>query len=355
VTPKSIKIWNSSQNSELTYKSIPKNTIERVNKTKNIYKDSTMSMKKLKRRDFLKLGGFLTAGMFLPDSFTSVFAEGLEIIQEGKVKIVWIQGQSCSGCSVSLLNSNDPEPFDLLTKVISLVFHQTVGAAQGHTAMDVLAKLERMKGYILVIEGSIPDKIPEACMIDSRPISVILERLIPNASYVLAAGTCAAFGGIPGAEGNSTGAISTEAFMKKNGMPIKNRLLNIPSCPCHPKSIVGTLAYLAVKGYPQKINTNLLTPNMFYGVSTHDECPRYHYYERKMFAKYLGDPKGCLFKLGCLGQISYTNCPHRQWNGGVNWCIRAAAPCIGCSSPDFAKRKDYPFYRKNEHNLDDNI
>jgi hydrogenase small subunit len=135
--------------------------------------------------------------------------------------------------------------------------------------------------------------------------------------------------------------------MEKNGMPTKGVLINCPACPIHPKPVIGTLAYVAAKGYPEA-DPELQTPKMFYGHSTHDQCPRYHYYERKIFAQYLGDPNGCLFKLGCLGPLTHTECPHRQWNTGVNWCIRASAPCIGCSSQYFAKKKDFPFYRKSE-------
>ena len=86
---------------------------------------------------------------------------------------------------------------------------------------------------------------------------------------------------------------------------------------------------------------------MFYAHSVHDECPRYHYWEKEIFAKHFGD-EGCLFKLGCLGPLSHTRCPRRQWNGGVNWCIRAAAPCVSCTSEFFARKRDFPFYRKGE-------
>ncbi len=306
-----------------------------------------MHINRLDRREFLKLGGFLAAGTLF--ATREVFATGLENIQKGLVRVVWVQGQSCSGCSVSLLNTIDPGPEVLLTRLISLVFHQTVGAAQGRTAMEVLAKSEKEGGYILVIEGAIPMKMPEACTIAGIPVTEIIKSLIPKAIAVVAAGTCAAFGGIPAAEGNPTGAVSVREFMEKQGMKIKNRLVNLPSCPNHPKSMVGTIAYVAVKGYPEKVHPDLLTPNLFYSHSTHDECPRYHYYERKIFSQYLGDPNGCLFQLGCLGPLTYTLCPHIQWNSGVNWCIRAAAPCIGCSSPDFVKKKDFALYRKTEN------
>lgn len=200
---------------------------------------------------------------------------------------------------------------------------------------------------MLVVEGSLPLDMPEACMIGESTEEHLLLKPVPRAKAIVAADTCATFGGMPAAEGNQTGAAGVSQFMAKHNLPIQGRLINCPSCPVHPKCLIGTLAYVAAKGYPQ-VNPKLLTPLMFYGHSTHDECPRYPYYERKIFAKYLRDPQGCLFEPGCLGPISYTECPHRQWNTGVNRCIRASAPCIGCSSPHFGKRKDFRFYRKGE-------
>ena len=307
-----------------------------------------MNIKGLSRREFLKLGSIFAAGALMPASAIKVFASGFENIQQGLVKIIWLQGQSCSGCSVSLLNTCSPDPADLLTRYISLVFHQTIGAAQGHTAMEILDTMGRQDGYIVVVEGSIPMKMPEACTMGGRPFADILKQLLPNAAFVVAEGTCAAFGGIPAAEGNPTGSVSVQEFMAAHHMATDKRLLNLPGCPGHPISIVGTLAYLAAKGYPDQVHPKLLTPDMFFKNSTHDECPRYHYYERETFATHLGDPNGCLFKVGCLGPLTYNQCPHRQWNSSVNWCIRAAAPCIGCSSPEFARHKKMAFYRKGE-------
>lgn len=303
------------------------------------------------RRDFLKLAGMLAASAALPDSMVQVLANGLEKMAL-HTPVIWLQGQSCSGDSVSLLNTCNPEPADLLTRYISLVMHQNVGAAQGQTFMDILKKAETSNDYMLVIEGSIPLKMPQACVIGGRTFEDILLKLAPNAKGILAIGTCAAFGGIPAAEDNETGAGSVKDFMVKHNLDWKQKLVNCPSCPTHPKSIVGTLAYMASKGYPP-VDPELLAPKIFYGTSTHDQCPRYHYYERKIYARHFGDPEGCLFKLGCLGSLTYTQCPHRQWNSGVNWCIRASAPCIGCSSPKFSKQKDFPFYRigEKEHSV----
>jgi hydrogenase small subunit len=43
--------------------------------------------------------------------------------------------------------------------------------------------------------------------------------------------------------------------------------------------------------------------------------------------------------------VAYADCPLRLWNGGVNWCINAGSPCIGCCEfgfPDVVS----PLYQK---------
>jgi len=304
-------------------------------------------MGNLTRRDFLRLSGLIAAAAGLSAPQARAVAAGLQRLASGTPRVVWLQGQSCSGCSVSLLNTDQPGPVELLTEYISLVFHQTVGAAQGDNVAQVLTDAQQTGEFFLVVEGSIPAAMPEACMVAGRPVAAWIEDLARKAKAVVAVGTCATFGGIPAAEGNPTGAVGVSEYLRSKGIDPRGLVVNCPSCPTHPDAIVGTLAYVAGAGYPP-VDPELLTPKMYYSHSTHDDCPRFHYYSKQVFAKRFGDQEGCLFKLGCLGPLTFTECPRRQWNGGTNWCIRAAAPCVGCSSPHFAKYRDFPFYRKGE-------
>jgi hydrogenase small subunit len=303
-------------------------------------------MSQFSRREVLKLGALLAAGLGLDSTYAAAFADGLQKISAGQAKVLWLQGMSCSGCSVSFLNSAEPGPAEILTSMISLVYHSTISAAQGADAMRVIDQVIAGNDFLLAVEGSVPTTMPESCTMGGRTFEAILTPALKNAKAVVALGTCASFGGIPAAEGNPTGAVGLKDFMEKKGISYQNRLLNCPGCPIHPEEIWGTLAYVVSKGYPA-VHPKLLTPNMFYAHSVHDECPRFHYWEKEQFAKHFGE-EGCLFKLGCLGPLSHTSCPRRQWNSGTNWCVRAAAPCIGCTSEHFAKRRDFPFYRKGE-------
>jgi hydrogenase small subunit len=53
--------------------------------------------------------------------------------------------------------------------------------------------------------------------------------------------------------------------------------------------------------------------------------------------------------LGCKGKKTYSDCPMRRWNSsgpgqfGVNWCIGARSPCLGCVNPTFPDGMS-PFY-----------
>jgi hydrogenase small subunit len=86
-------------------------------------------------------------------------------------------------------------------------------------------------------------------------------------------------------------------------------------------------------------------PLAYFSKSMHEQCPRFNEYEREDFATTFGQD-GCLFKLGCAGPITQTDCNIRGWNGGVNSCIRAGSPCIGCGGENFAAKAAYPFITK---------
>lgn len=295
------------------------------------------------RREFIKVGSRLAVAMGLGAQAIPDIAEALENIATGRVEVLWIQAQSCSGCTISMIDSEAPGPAELLTRYISLLFHHTLSAATGEKCMDIIDATSRKGGHILVVEGSIPAGMPEACMIGHRSINDVVEKAAEHASYVIAIGTCAAFGGIPAAENNPTGSVSVPLFLEQR--KINTPTLAIPGCPTHPDWFVGSLVYLVKFGLPELDSLN--RPKMYFGETNHNKCPRFYDYERANFARKFSDP-GCLFELGCLGVVTYADCTLRDRNGGVNNCIKAGAPCIGCTSEIFAMNRSLPIYRKGE-------
>lgn len=297
------------------------------------------------RREFVKISTKLVAVMGLGSSAIPGIAEALENIAEGRVKVIWLQAQSCSGCTISMIDSEAPGPAELLTKYISLLFHHTLSAASGDVCMEILANTAEKGGHILVVEGAIPAGMPEACMIGHKSINDVVLASAKTASHVITIGACSSFGGIPAAKGNPTGSISVPEFLERNNVNVPT--IVIPGCPSHPDWFVGTLVYLVKFGLPPMDDLN--RPLMFFSKTNHHSCPRFFDYERANFAKKFSD-EGCLFELGCLGVVTYADCTLRDRNGGVNNCIKAGAPCVGCSSEMFALDPALPFYRKGEKN-----
>jgi hydrogenase small subunit len=298
---------------------------------------------KMDRRAFLKDAGFLVAGMGLSPLWKPRFAAALEQMASGRAPLLWLQGQACSGCSVSLLNSESPGPADLVTRYLSIYFHQTLSAATGDAAQEAVEAAVDAGGYILVVEGAVPLALPEACEIAQEPFSELLVRAARGAQAVAAVGTCAAFGGIPSAPPNPTGAAPVSAALKQ--AHLSTPLLNLPGCPAHPAWMVGNLVHLLKVGVPEI--DDLRRPLRTYGQLLHAQCPHFAHYQREEFAPRLG-ADGCLFKIGCQGVVTQADCSYRGWNGGVNWCVRSRAPCVGCARPEFAQNPGYAFYRLNE-------
>jgi hydrogenase small subunit len=255
--------------------------------------------------------------------------------------VLWLQGQSCSGCSVSLLNSDTLSPLTLLTRHICLQFHQTLASATGHQAVQAVNLAIERGGFVLLVEGSVPAKMPSACVFGEEAFADQLTRAARRAKAVVALGTCASFGGIPAAERNPTGATGIAAFLRAQN--ITTPTVNIPGCPFHPDWLVGTVVHLLKFGLP-RLDT-LGRPEAFFSRLLHDQCPRFADYERENFAKAFGED-GCLFKLGCLGVLTRSDCNLRSFNS-VSSCIRAGAPCIGCAGEGFAARADLAFVTKN--------
>ena len=297
------------------------------------------------RRELMKAGAALAASCGLTDCYARVFAQGLERLALGRLRVLWMQAQTCAGCSISLLNAHSPTFLEAIAERVHLVFHPTLSGVQGSQAMHRIEEASRApEPFVLVVEGAIPARMPEACRVAGRPVAERLRPLLDQARFVVAVGTCASYGGIPSAEGNATGAVSVKEFLEQTGGVVRDRLVHCPGCPCHPDELLATLAHLAARGYPA-VRSGLLTPVMFSAGRVHDECPRFSMHNLRVFATHFGDGEGCLFPLGCQGLDVQADCPRRQWNSHVNWCIQASAPCIGCNQPQFGKSRSTPFYR----------
>jgi len=307
--------------------------------------DEQQMKKGVSRRTFLKAVSGTAAGIGISQMFNPALVSAIEKALKTH-PVLWIQGQGCTGCSVSLLNSVDPSIADILLKVISLQYHPTVMASEGHTALENLyAVAKEYKGkFSLVVEGAIPLAADgKYCMVgelNNKEITMVdlTKEMGAMAGSVLAIGTCATYGGIPAAKGNVTGATGVTAVFKKYG--IKTPVVNIPGCPSHPDWIVGSIVHLLTKGLPELDSDG--RPKLFFGENIHDNCPHLKEYDAGKMAAKFSEPNGCRVELGCKGPSTNADCFKRKWNSGLNWCVDNAV-CIGCVEPGFPDTKS-PFY-----------
>ena len=264
-----------------------------------------------------------------------------------EIPAVWIAGGTCGGCSVSVLNAVAPSIKNVLIdelvpgRHISLKFHTNISAGSGDPVIKVIENVgeKNENEFLLIVEGAVSTAEEGIfCSVgekNHRPVAFRqwVVDLGKKAMAVIALGTCSAFGGIPGGRPNPSGVRAVMDIFKEE--KIKTPLINIPGCPPHPDWFIGTVAKILIMGLPKAEELDdWLRPKEFYGTLIHENCPRRPYFDEGKFAKKFGDP-GCLYELGCKGPITYADCPLRQWNNGVNWCIRAGMGCQGCTQPEF--------------------
>lgn len=256
-----------------------------------------------------------------------------------KLNLIWLEATGCSGNIISMLNANDPDIYYFLKNVVDLRYNNSLMAAEGQMAyQQFLATLDTE--FILVVEGAVSTKERGRYSIlannNGVPVTAMemISQAASKAKYVVAVGTCACYGGISAARPNPSGSLSLQDYLDK-------AVIKVPGCPGHPEWVIGTIAYLVNFGVPELDEQG--RPLLFYGITIHDNCSRRSYFDKGIFADTLGD-KACMFKLGCRGPITRTDCPIRKWNDRTNWPIGDNTPCIGCARQGFPDGME-PFVR----------
>ncbi len=296
----------------------------------------------ISRRDFIEFCAGVAALLGLPKSAAAEIAKALETTL--KPSVVWLEFQDCAGCTESFLRASKPSAADVILDLLSVDYHETIMAAAGsHAEAAREAVRANQKGkYIVVVEGSIPTGANGAYnTIGGKSALQIAEEMCKDALAVIAVGTCAAYGGLPAAAPNPTGALSIGDAVSG----IKN-LINLPACPVNAENITALITYfLTYNKWPAL--DGLGRPLFAYGKSIHDNCERRAHFDAGQYVEAWGDQGHrlgfCLYKMGCKGPATFHNCPNVGWNDNTNWPIGCGHPCIGCSEPAFWDRMT-PFY-----------
>ncbi len=286
----------------------------------------------ISRRSFLKFCATTASVMALPPSMVPVIAATLE--KAKRPSVIWLSFQECTGCAESLTRSNSATIEDLIFNVISLDYQHTLQACAGHFAEHIREEViaEHNGEFILIVDGSIPLKDGGVySTIAGMTNEQILKETAAHAAAIVSVGTCAAYGGIPKADPNPTGAVPVSDIIKDK--PI----INVPGCPPIPVVITGVLVQYLTFGLPEL--DHLGRPTAFYGKSIHDRCYRRPFYDKGLFAETFDDEGArqgwCLYKLGCKGPTTFNACATTKWNDGTSFPIESGHPCLGCSEPDF--------------------
>ena len=306
--------------------------------------------KGVSRRDFTKLCGAIAGAIgltYLPpmnvEGSNGKIAKGWQpanlvaqaLADKPRLPVIWLEFQDCAGCSEALTRSQSPTLVNLVLSQITVEYHETLSAAAGFQAEDAKsAAMEKYAGqYVLVVEGSVSPKDGGIyCTIGGKGSEQILREAAAGAAAIIATGNCAAYGGLPKADPNPTGAVSVLELI--NDKPI----INIPGCPAIPEVFTGVMAHFLVFGALPELD-HLLRPKTFYGVTVHDRCLRRPFYEAGKFANSFDDEGAregwCLYKLGCKGPTTYNACASMKWSGGLSFPVQSGHPCLGCSEPNF--------------------
>jgi len=287
---------------------------------------------KISRRDFLKWS--VAAGVALNIEFDLANVNTV-LAAETDPPIIWIQGAGCSGCTISTLNVTTPTTIDdVLLNKISMKYNSTIMTASGDLAMQTLdqSATQYKDQFILVIEGAVPTGASgNYCIVgEVNGVPLTMQQAVlkygPMAKYVVAAGTCASFGGVSAAFTNNTACKSAKTIL--TGITT-NPVVNLPGCPVHPTVLIQTLLDLILTGMPALDSNNRSTK--YFGATVHNTCPR----KGTGNASQIGSATGCFLSLGCNGTTTDNVCTSLKWNNGQSWCMNVNYPCIGCSNPTF--------------------
>ena len=282
--------------------------------------------------------------------------------EEALIHVLWINaGLSCDGDSVALTAATQPSVEEIalgaLPGLPKIAVHWPLidfecgpnGGADDFLEWFFKADRGELEPFVLVVEGSIPNEQLHDegywCGFGNNPAtgqpmttSEWLDRLAPKATAIVAAGTCATYGGIHAMAGNPTGCMGLADYLgwdfkSKGALPI----VNVPGCPIQPDNFMETLTwvlYHAAGAAPPPPLDHMLRPQWLFGKTVHEGCDRAAYYEQGDFAGDYNSPK-CQVKIGCWGPVVNCNVTKRGWMDGVGGCPNVGGVCIACTMPGF--------------------
>lgn len=311
--------------------------------------DELLAARGVSRRDFLGWCGSMAVMLGLGEAFAPEIAAAITTGAAGPQKpVVWLAQGLCTGCTESMAQIGFPDVATIVLDILSVNYWETLMAGAGESAEKAKAETIAAGGYLLVVEGAMMRGFGgNACRVAGKTGLDHLKEASANADAIIAVGSCAFDGGwvraVPGSA-KADGVGVKDVPDHTNG----KRIINLPACPVNPEWVVAIVIDNLLLGRVPALDSQG-RPKLIYGATIHDNCPRRGHFENGEFVEAFGtqaEAEGwCLYKMGCKGPQTLTNCPLVRWNRKASWCVESGSPCIGCGNADWVT-KDAPFRKR---------
>ncbi len=301
------------------------------------------------RRDFLGYCGALAVMLGLTEAAAPQIAAALEkTLPQPRKPVIWLGLGLCTGCTESMAQVNYPDVPTVVLDLLSVNYWETVMAAAGDSAEKAKNDTIAAGGYIAVIEGTVMKGADgNTLRIAGKTGLEHLKEVASKADAIVAVGSCAVDGGWVRGRPNPASGTGVAEVAAELGFADKP-LINLPTCPVNPEWIVAVVVDALLLGKLPALDDHN-RPKLIFGSSIHDNCPRRGHFENGEFVSEFGsaeEAKGwCLYKLGCKGPQTFTNCPTVRWNRKQSWCVESGSPCIGCGNLNWTDN-DAPFLNR---------
>ncbi|GAB6069197.1 hydrogenase small subunit [Thiomicrorhabdus hydrogeniphila] len=266
------------------------------------------------------------------------------------MNILWMQSGGCSGCTLSFLGLEEMDLLNWSQEMdLNWLWHPSLTEHSSDETQAILQDVisGKIPLDIFCLEGSVvmgPNNTGRYHMMSgmNMPGKDLIEQLAKQAQYVLAVGTCAAYGGITASgdniidatglqyNQNISGSLLPSDFLSHAGLPV----INISGCPIHPAWVAETIQLITLGKLKSSDLDPLSRPRFYADKLVHHGCSRNEFYEFKASSVKSSD-LGCMMEnMGCVGTVAHADCNERPWNGSGS-CTSGGYPCIDCTSPDF--------------------
>ncbi len=250
--------------------------------------------------------------------------------QDKKPTLIWFQGLTCNGNTHSFFNLHNLE--NLLNK-FEILYHPSLESTKNIDEITACI----FTCDIFIFEGTYDPLMKRNDVL----VSEILNYYAKDANYIIAAGTCASFGGMfkASAPERNSGLIFNEADHEGPIIKYKHKVINISGCPIHPEWLGYTLNMVLSK---KELEVDKLhRPIELFSNLSHHGCTRNEYFEWKVDSDNFGEKEGCLYyKQGCRAPMTHASCNKILWNE-VSSKTRVGTPCFGCTEADFPRQSLY--------------